>query len=346
MRGNSFGRLFRLTTFGESHGAAIGGVLDGCPAGLKLDLSGVQRELDRRRPGSTPLGTSRTESDRLEVLSGLFEGSTLGTPIGFLIRNADARSGDYDALKDVHRPGHADRTWMDKFGLRDHRGGGRSSARTTAACVVGGAIARQLMEPMGVSVSAYVSRVGDVSLDRTPDREALRGVWEDAVRCPDQGTSARMKELIQQVRAEGDSIGGIVSCAITGIPAGVGEPVFDKLEADLAKAMLSINASKGFQIGSGFRAATMRGSEHNTLPQGGVLGGISDGQEITFEVAFKPTATIARPQQARNAADEQVVLEVSGRHDPCVVPRAVPIVEAMACMVLMDHILRQRSARQ
>lgn len=352
MPGNTIGQLFRLTSFGESHGAAIGGVVDGCPAGVELSLGAVQMELDRRRPGSTPLGTARSETDRVEWLSGLVGIpdqarsdvlTTLGTPIGFLIRNNDARSSDYDALKDVYRPGHADGTWDGKYGLRDHRGGGRSSARTTAACVVGGAIARQLLSREGVQVNAFVSRVGEVALEGIP--ADLSPVWSDAVRCPDEATGARMAAIIQQARAEGDSIGGVVSCVVRNLPLGLGEPVFDKLDADLAKAMLSINASKGFQIGSGFAAAAMRGSAHNRLSQGGLAGGISDGSELFFDVAFKPPATIALAQETVNKAGEKVMLEAKGRHDPCVVPRAVPIVEAMACLVLADHWLRQRMAR-
>ncbi|MBL7964369.1 MAG: chorismate synthase [Flavobacteriales bacterium] len=372
MPGSTIGQLFRLTSFGESHGAAIGGVVDGCPAGLELDLVSVQGELDRRRPGSTPLGTTRNEADRVEWLSGLYatpvpafagmttrSDITLGTPIGFLIRNTDAKSSDYDALKDVYRPGHADRSWEQKFGLRDHRGGGRSSARTTAACVVGGAIARQLLAGAGVRVNAYVSRVGEVHVLRDPRELDLNATWASDVRCPDTEAAALMRRLIEQVRAEGDSIGGMVRCVVQGLPAGLGDPVFDKLDADLAKAMLSINASKGFQIGSGFAAAMMRGSAHNdgywigsagevdtrTNHSGGTLGGISTGGEIYFDVAFKPPATIAQAQHTVNTEGKEVVLEARGRHDPCVVPRAVPIVEAMACLVLADHWLRQRVAR-
>lgn len=343
MPGNTFGQIFRLTTFGESHGAAIGGVLDGCPAGLPVDMAAVQLELDRRRPGSTPLGTARNEADQVEFLSGLLDGRTLGTPIGFLIRNADARSSDYDALKDVYRPGHADRTWEEKYGIRDHRGGGRSSARTTAACVVGGAIARQLLAQEGVSVQAYVSQVGNVTLDRRP--ADLSATWQSDVRCPEPISAGLMTKVIEMVRAEGDSIGGVVSCVVRGLPVGLGEPLFDKLDADLAKAMLSINATKGFQIGNGFKAAAMRGSTHNQQSQGGLAGGISDGDELHFDVAFKPPATIAKAQQAMSRTGETVTLEAKGRHDPCVVPRAVPIVEAMTCLVLADHLLRQRAAR-
>ncbi len=343
MRGNTIGQLFRLTSFGESHGPAIGGVVDGCPAGLELDLEAVQRELDRRRPGSTPLGTTRNEADRVELLSGVHEGITLGTPIGFLIPNADAKGGDYDKLKDMYRPGHADKTWEDKFGLRDHRGGGRSSARTTASVVVAGAIARQFLSAAGIEVSAYVSAVGAVKAD--PAKLDLATVWDNPVRCADPGAAAAMTALIEEVRAQGDSVGGVVSCSIQGTPAGLGEPVFDKLEADLAKAMLGINAAKGFQVGSGFEASALRGSEHNKRSQGGILGGISTGEAIHFDVAFKPTATIAQAQETTDRTGATVTLQAKGRHDPCVVPRAVPIVEAMACIVLMDHLLRQRSAR-
>lgn len=359
MPGNTFGTLFKLTTFGESHGAAIGGVVDGCPAGLELSIEAIQAELDRRRPGSTTLGTARSEGDNVEILSGAMEGTTLGTPIGFLIRNNDAKSKDYDHLKDVYRPSHADLTWEQKYGIRDHRGGGRSSARETACRVVAGAIARQFLTKQGIKVSAYVSAVGDVRLDRVYSDMELDSIWSNAVRCPDADTAENMTKLIEKVRADGDSIGGVISCVVRGAPAGLGEPVFDKLEADLAKAMLSINATKGFQIGSGFGAAYLLGSQHNdpyTVTQaggiktasnrsGGTQGGISNGEDILFDVAFKPPATIAQAQQTVNVKGEPVILEAKGRHDPCVVPRAVPIVEAMACLVLMDHLLRQRSAR-
>lgn len=363
MRGNSFGTAFRLTTFGESHGPAIGGVVDGCPAGLSLDIAAIQQELDRRRPGSTPLGTARKESDVVEILSGLLSDAgqpttgnrqqlTLGTPIGFLIRNADAKSEDYDHLKDTFRPGHADRTWEQKFGLRDHRGGGRSSARETACRVVGGAIARQLIAQEGISVQAYVSRVGEIAIGKPYTELDLTAVLNSdpaeagqVVRCPDPVTAERMKKAIEQVRAEGDSLGGVVSCVVKGLPPGLGEPVFDRLDADLAKAMLSINATKGFQIGSGFGAAAMHGSQHNAGPQGGVLGGITDGGDLFFQVAFKPPATIARPQPSTDRSGNTVTVEGKGRHDPCVVPRAVPVVEAMACLVIADHLLRNRTSR-
>lgn len=359
MPGNSFGQLFRITTFGESHGAAIGGVIDGCPAGLVIDLGHVQQELDRRRPGSTPLGTTRTESDAVEVLSGVLNGVALGTPIGFLIRNNDARSKDYDRLKDVYRPGHADLTWELKYGIRDHRGGGRSSARETAGRVVGGAIARQFLARHGITVNAFVTQVGDVRSELPYSDLDLEGVWQSEVRCPDPVTAREMIRTIEQVRAEGDSIGGVVGCVVRGVPAGLGEPVFDRLEAELAKAMLSINATKGFQIGSGYSAARMRGSQHNDPfvstgdglvrssgnRSGGTLGGISNGEPIIFDVAFKPPATIARPQRTVTTEGAEVILEATGRHDPCVVPRAVPIVEAMTCLVLADHLLRQRISR-
>lgn len=388
MPGNTFGQQFRLTTFGESHGAALGGIIDGCPAGLELDLVAVQDELDRRRPGSTTLGTARTEGDRVEFLSGVIdpalvsdaprtgrEGSvvTLGTPIGFILRNQDARSGDYDALRNIYRPGHADLTWELKYGLRDHRGGGRSSARETACRVVGGAIARQLLAREGTEVQAYVSQVGGEVLAVPPSELDFTGLWKDPVRCPDASTSARMAALIEQVRSVGDSVGGVVSCSVRRVPKGLGEPVFSKLDADLAAAMLGINAAKGFEIGSGFRAAAMRGSEHNgdlqlgfrieeedkvagsrwetpmavssNAHSGGTLGGISSGENIHFAVAFKPPATIARPQRTVDVRMQEVTLEAKGRHDPCVVPRAVPIVEAMTCLVLADHLLRQRTAR-
>ena len=344
MRGNSFGQVFRLTSFGESHGAAIGGVIDGCPAGLKLELAVVQAELDRRRPGSTPLGTARNEADRVEFLSGLMDATTLGTPIAFLIRNSDARFSDYDALKDVYRPGHADRTWEQKFGLRDHRGGGRSSARTTAACVVGGAIARQLIAGTGTQVTAYVDQVGDIRVARPYTELDLTLVMRSDVRCPDPSAAALMTKAIETVRAEGDSLGGAITLVAKGVPAGLGEPVFDRLHADLARAMMGINAVKGFEIGSGFASAGMRGSAHNPLPSG-VQGGISTGEDIVCRIAFKPASTIARPQRTVDKEGNEVLLEARGRHDPCVVPRAVPIVEAMACMVLADHLLRQRTAR-
>lgn len=345
MPGNTFGTIFRLTTFGESHGAAIGGVIDGCPAGLVLDLAAVQLDLDRRRPGSTSLGTTRNEADQVEFLSGILEKTTLGTPIGFIMRNGDAKSADYDHLKDVYRPGHADKTWEDKYGIRDHRGGGRSSARETASRVVGGAIARQLLGRERVQVEAYVEQVGDIRLERPYTEMDLTSVWKNDVRTPDPATAERMKALIEQVRSEGDSIGGRITCVVRGVPAGLGEPVFDKLNADLGKAMLSINAVKGFAFGEGFDAIGLRGSVHNELASGGIQGGISTGEDIVFSLAFKPVSTIAKAQAAVDRSGNSVVLEAKGRHDPCVVPRAVPIVEAMTCLVLADHLLRNRTVR-
>lgn len=366
MRGNTIGQLFRLTTFGESHGAAIGGVLDGCPAGLEVDLAAIQQELDRRRPGSTSLGTARNEADRVEFLSGLLEipgqarddvRFTSGTPIAFLIRNSDAKSADYDHLKDVYRPGHADRTWEQKFGIRDHRGGGRSSARTTAACVVGGALARQLLARHGVVVNAYVDSVGELVSERDHRSMDLSAVWGNAVRGADPALVEPMQQLIEQVRAEGDSIGGSITLVAKGVPAGLGEPVFDKLHADLGKALLGINAAKGFEIGAP-HASGLRGSAYNdaftgidgairtaTNRSGGIQGGISNGEDIVCRVAFRPVSTIAKAQSTVDRNGNAVTLEAQGRHDPCVVPRAVPIVEAMACLVLADHLLRQRTAR-
>jgi chorismate synthase len=359
MAGSVFGKVFQLVSFGASHDPAIGGVVEGCPAGLKVDRAAIQAELDRRRPGSTPLGTARNESDTVEFLSGLLDDVTLGTPIAFLIRNTDARSGDYDHLKDSFRPGHADLTWEQKFGLRDHRGGGRASARETAVRVAAGAIARQLLAASGVRVNAWVSGVGEVRLERPYTELDLASVWNSDVRCPDPESARRMIDGIEQVRAEGDTLGGLVSCVAIGVPAGLGEPIFDKLHADLGKAMLSINAVKGFQVGSGFGAASMRGSQHNdtytgssgtirtvTNRSGGVQGGISNGEDIVFDVAFKPVSTLLRNQQSVDREGNAVTLEGKGRHDPCVVPRAVPVVEAMACLVLADHLLRQRSARR
>mgnify|MGYP000970410770 CR=1 FL=1 len=374
MPGNSFGQLFRLTTFGESHGVAIGGVVDGCPAGLRIDVRVIQEELDRRRPGSTLLGTTRNETDAVEFFSGLLDGVTLGTPIAFILRSGDARSSDYDTLKDVYRPGHADLAWEEKYGLRDHRGGGRSSARETAARVVGGAIARQLLAEQGVQVQAYVEQVVNEHLGQPYNELDLSTVWSNDVRTAHPEAVARMTAVIEQVRAEGDSIGGTIACVVRQVPVGLGEPVFDRLEADLAKAMLSINATKGFQIGMGFAAAAQRGSEHNdcfevgwrreagparhgnysveraairttTNRSGGTLGGISNGEDVWFSVAFKPPSTIAMAQHTVDRSGQGVVLQAQGRHDPCVVPRAVPIVEAMTCLVLADHLLRNRTVR-
>lgn len=361
--GNSFGQLFRVTTFGESHGPAMGVVIDGCPSGLAVDMEALQWELARRRPGQSSLSSARKESDEVEVLSGIFEGRTTGTPIALLIRNRDARSRDYDHLAKAYRPSHADFVYQAKYGHRDWRGGGRSSARETVARVAAGAIAKQLLRKVGVEVYAWVSAVGEVVLELDPEQLDLTKVEDSVVRCPDSSTAERMEQLILQIRKEGDTIGGVISCKIKGCPPGWGEPVFDRLQADLAKAMLSINACKGFEYGSGFAGSKMRGSAHNDLYytesgqgcdspvlktrtnfSGGIQGGISNGMDIDFRVAFKPVATLLRPQLSVDEKGEEVVLEGRGRHDPCVVPRAVPIVEAMAALVLADHCLRHRSA--
>ncbi len=357
MAGNSFGQLFRITTFGESHGPAIGVVIDGCPAGLSFDIAFIQKQLDRRRPGQSVLTTLRDEADRVEVLSGTFEGKTTGTPIALLIRNKDARSGDYDALKEVYRPSHADYTYESKYGIRDHRGGGRASARETAARVAAGALAQLLLRSVGVAVYAYVSAVGSENWNEIPDLEQLQKIDNQLVRCPDPDAAARMQQAIESAREAGDSLGGVISLRATGMPVGLGEPVFDRLEADLAKAMLSINAVKGFEIGAGFAAAAAAGSAMNdsfymeagkvrtrTNHSGGVQGGISNGEDIVCRIAFKPVATIEQKQKSVDRAGNSVDMEAKGRHDPCVVPRAVPIVEAMAALVLADHLLRQRSA--
>lgn len=347
MAGNSFGRIFRLTTFGESHGAAIGGVVDGCPSGITLNFEFIAREMARRKPGQSALVTQRHEDDEVEFLSGIFDGKTTGAPIGFLIRNNDQKSKDYDHLKDVFRPGHADYTYQQKYGIRDYRGGGRSSARETAVRVAAGAIAKQVIPE--ISIQAFVSSVGEISIDKSYSELDLSMTEENLVRCPDTETAARMEELIREVRKQGDSIGGTITCVIKNVPVGLGEPVFDKLHAELGKAMLSINAVKGFEIGSGFDGTKMRGSAHNdifesdgstrTNHSGGVLGGISNGMDIVFRVAFKPVATIMQNQPTIDREGNRVEMQGRGRHDPCVVPRAVPIVEAMAALVITDYYL-------
>lgn len=353
MAGNSFGRLFRLTTFGESHGPAIGGVIDGCPAGLLLDLEAVQRELDRRKPGQSAIVTQRKEADTVLFYSGIFEGKTTGTPIGFVIHNSNQKSGDYAHIRDSYRPSHADFTYDEKYGFRDYRGGGRSSARETASRVVAGAIARQFLAP--VTIQAYVSQVGNMRLEKTYDLLDLSLTESNPVRCPDPETAERMEAYIREVRKEGDTIGGIVSCVIRQVPRGLGEPVFDKLHAELGKAMLSINAVKGFEYGSGFSGVAMKGSEHNdvfnpdgstqTNNSGGIQGGISNGMDIYFNVAFKPVATLIQSYETIDKEGNKVTAQGKGRHDPCVVPRAVPIVEAMAALVLADFSLLNRSVK-
>lgn len=355
MAGNIFGQAFRITTFGESHGKAIGVIIDGCPPGIAVDEAFIQAELDRRKPGQSNIVTQRKESDMAQVLSGVFEGKTTGTPIAMVIYNADARSKDYSHIADKFRPSHADFTYQAKYGIRDYRGGGRSSARETAARVAAGAIAKLLLQALGVDIRAYVSQVGKLTLEKSYQELDLEQTESNIVRCPDPDTAEQMIEYIKSVRKDGDTVGGVVNAVITGCPPGLGEPAFDKLHADLGKAMLSINACKGFEYGSGFDGVRMRGSEHNdhfyqeegkvktkTNYSGGVQGGISNGMDIYFRVAFKPVATIVPEQESINEAGEKVTVVGKGRHDPCVVPRAVPIVEAMAALVLADHLLRQR----
>lgn len=355
MAGNTLGKTFKLTTFGESHGAAIGGVIDGCPAGVSIDIAAIQGELDRRRPGQSKITTQRKESDIVELLSGIFEGKSTGAPIGFIIRNKDAKSADYDHLKHAYRPSHADNTYDIKYGIRDHRGGGRASARETACRVVGGAVARQVLNYIGIRVWAFVSSVGSEIL--TTNYTALNpaDVESNMVRCPDAAVADKMIALIDQIRKYGDTVGGVVTCVAQNVPAGLGEPVFDRLEADLAKAMLSINATKGFEIGSGFGATEMRGSQHNDQSDdtgnhtsnhaGGVQGGVTNGQDIYFNVAFKPVATLMQNQSGVDDQGNAVSVKGKGRHDPCVVPRAVPIVEAMTLLTLVDHFLRNRTSK-
>lgn len=352
MAGSTYGTLFRLTSFGESHGVAIGGVIDGVPPNFELDLSKIQYELDRRKPGQSAIVTQRNESDTVQFLSGMFQGKTTGTPVGFIIPNDNQKSEDYEHLKNAFRPSHADFTYQRKYGIRDHRGGGRSSARETACRVVAGAIAKQILESVGIEFSTYVDQVGDVRLTDASFflHEAIES---NAVRCPDSKTAEEMEDLIRKVRKEGDTIGGAIKCMILNVPAGLGEPVFDKLHAELGKAMFSINAVKGVEFGSGFHAIKMRGSEHNdifnedgstvTNNSGGIQGGISNGMPVEFRVAFKPVATIIQDQESINSSGEKIELKGKGRHDPCVVPRAVPIVEAMAAMVTLDFYLRNKA---
>jgi chorismate synthase len=355
MAGNTLGTLFRVTTFGESHGAAIGCIVDGCPSGLHLDLNALQQELDRRRPGQSSIVTQRKESDTVRLLSGVFDGKTTGAPIAILIPNEDQRSRDYEHLAEAFRPSHADLSWQLKYGHRDHRGGGRTSARETAARVAAGAIAKQWLRSKGVDIQAYVSQVGHIQLLPNYTELDLSLTESNDVRCPDPATAEKMIRLIKKIRKAGDTIGGVVSAVVSGCPPGLGEPVFDKLHAELGKAMLSINAAKGFEYGSGFEGVKMTGSEHNdhflpadTLGQvrtrtnhsGGIQGGISNGMDIYFRVAFKPVATIMRDQESVDAEGQAAVVKGKGRHDPCVVPRAVPIVEAMAALVLADMMLR------
>jgi chorismate synthase len=356
--GNTFGQLFRVTTFGESHGGGIGVVIDGCPPKIEISRGEIQRELDRRRPGQSKITTQRKEEDRCEILSGIFDGKTLGTPISILVRNKDARPGDYAQVAKKFRPSHADFTYEAKYGIRNWQGGGRASARETIGRVAAGAVARKVLETFypEIDIVGYVTQIHEIAAKIDKSKVKMKDMDANIVRCPDAASARKMISLIEKTRADGDSLGGVIECVVRGAPVGLGEPVFDKLEADLAKAMLSLPATKGFEIGSGFSATRMKGSEHNdpfemrggrvrtsTNYSGGIQGGISNGEDIYFRVAFKPTATIAREQKTISASREQTKLAARGRHDPCVLPRAVPMIEAMAALVLCDHALRQRA---
>ena len=354
--GNTFGHLFTLTTFGESHGAAIGGVVDGMPAGIDIDLDFIQQELNRRRPGQSKITTARQEADRVELLSGVFEGKSTGCPIGFIVRNENQHSQAYENLRTVFRPSHADYTYLKKYGIRDHRGGGRSSARITISRVVAGALAKLALRQHGISIQAYTSQVGPIALDRDYRRYDLTLTEQNDVRCPDPEKAQQMEELISEVKAAGDTIGGVITCVIKGCPVGLGNPEFGKLHAELGAAMLSINAAKGFDYGDGFDIVTRRGSEVNdvfrsengristtTNHSGGIQGGISNGEDIYFRVAFKPVATLLQPQQTVDVEGNATTLTARGRHDPCVLPRAVPVVEAMAAIVIFDQLLSTNS---
>ena len=362
---NTFGNLFTLTTFGESHGVAVGGVIDGFPAGIEIDMDFVQSELNRRRPGQSHITTSRNEADKVEFLSGVFEGNSTGTPIGFEVRNTNQHSQDYENMRCLFRPSHADYTYHEKYGIRDHRGGGRSSARITIARCVGGALAKLALRQLGISVTAYTSQVGNIALDRDYHKYDLNTIEDNIVRCPDQEKAKEMEDLIASVKAEGDTIGGVIACVIKGCPVGLGEPEFDKLHAQLGAAMLGINAVKGFEYGEGFEGVTTRGSEQNdvfapadsltptdgkdittkTNHSGGIQGGISNGQDIYFRVAFKPVATILTEQHTVDLEGNPTLLKARGRHDPCVLPRAVPVVEAMAAMVILDNYLLNKTVK-
>lgn len=357
--GNTFGNIFRLTSFGESHGEAVGGVVDGMPAGVEIDVEFIRSELRRRRPGQSLITTARKEPDEVELLSGVFEGRSTGAPIGFIVRNTNQHSNDYDNLRDVFRPSHADYTYYEKYGVRDHRGGGRSSARITIARCVGGALAKTVLRQMGISVTAYTSQVGNIAIDRDYRKYDLAGAENNAVRCPDTEAAERMIELIRRMKGAGDTVGGIITCVIKGCPPGLGEPEFGKLHAMLGGAMLGINAVKGFEYGDGFDCVTGHGSEQNdvfdigedgrvvtlTNHSGGIQGGISNGNDIFFRVAFKPVATILQPQRTVDVNGRRVEVTARGRHDACVVPRAVPVVEAMAAMVILDCCLLNRTVR-
>jgi len=353
---NTFGNIFTLTTFGESHGLAVGGVIDGMPAGIPVDEAFLQQEMARRRPGQSSITTGRNESDHVEILSGVFEGKTTGTPIGFEVRNSNQHSNDYENMRELFRPSHADYTYTEKYGIRDHRGGGRSSARETLSRVVGGAFAKMALKKLGITVTAFSSQVGNIVLPGCYKDYDLNEIESNAVRCPDSETAAKMEELIKQVKFDGDTIGGVITCVVKGVPVGLGEPAFGKLHAALGGAMLSINACKGFEYGMGFEGVSHRGSEMNdafyvkdgkvktvTNNSGGIQGGISNGEDIYFRCAFKPVATLLQDIKTIDKNLEPTVLETRGRHDPCVLPRAVPIVEAMASMVILDYYLMRKS---
>ena len=353
MAGNTFGQVFRITTYGESHGTGIGVVIDGCPAGIEIDIQLIQKELDRRKPGQSKVTTQRKEADQAIIQSGVFEGKSTGTPIAIYIKNKDQKSKDYSHIADTYRPSHADMVYDKKYGIRDYRGGGRSSARETAARVAAGAIAKMILHQSNIKINAGVTQVGHIKLEKKIGDINWAGGENNIVRCPDNETAKQMEDFIIKIKKDGDTIGGVISCYISDVPVGLGEPVFDKLHADLAKAMLSINAVKGFEYGSGFSSVSMRGSEHNdswentdgqlttkTNYSGGIQGGISNGMPIYFNIAFKPVATIMKDQSSVNSSGEESTVSGKGRHDPCVVPRAVPIVEAMAALVLVDHLLR------
>jgi|TARA_B100000524_G_scaffold334243_1_gene222604 chorismate synthase len=358
--GNSFGNIFKLTSFGESHGSSIGGIIDGCPSGLSIDLNFIQEELDRRRPGQSKITTSRIEGDKVVFISGIFEGKTTGTPIGFTISNNNFKSEDYDKIKNVFRPSHADFTYQEKYGLRDYRGGGRSSARETACRVVAGAVAKLILKTYKIEISAYVLSVGNIfaNEDNLSFDNITNSKETNIVRCPDKNAALKMIDFISEIKKKGNTVGGQIKCHVKGVPLGIGEPVFDKLHADLGKAMLSINAVKGFEYGSGFEGSKMLGSDHNdefesingkvstkTNFSGGIQGGLSNGEEIYFKVAFKPVATILTKQNSVDKEKNNIKIKAEGRHDPCVVPRAVPIVESMTAMVIVDHLLRNRTTK-
>lgn len=351
MSGNTFGKIFRLTTFGESHGEAIGGIIDGCPPGITVDFDAIRNEMQRRKPGQSAIVTQRKEEDEVHFLSGIFEGKTTGTPIGFTILNTNQKSKDYSEIKDTYRPSHADYVYEKKYGIRDYRGGGRSSARETASRVVAGAIAKQIIP--AIKVTAFVSSVGDIFIDKPYQELDFSKIEDNAVRCPDEATAIKMENYIKEIKKQGDTVGGTILCVIQNVPIGLGEPVFDKLHADLGKAMLSINAVKGIEFGSGFCGAKMKGSEHNDLYNedgttktnlsGGIQGGISNGMDIYFRIAFKPVATLLQKQEVLTNSNEIIEQQGKGRHDPCVLPRAVPIVEAMAALVLADNYLLNKT---